>query len=366
MKTDVPLTLLIIFTLLCFSSCESRDDRVRRGDGGQEVELVSDRSERPGTDRNTSSKKVSEGAASEVGGRLESLKTIEGNRLIFRDGRELTLIGTADNLKTESYLRQAFAEGEIQEPIRFLFDSHQVPRRPERTTKIKAYATDQTGKAINGMMLKDKVSVYVHEGVMDSAYAFGEYEKMELAKEVEGVNAELLQRSTGQISVFDRDGYPMGTGSGFFVAPDGTGISNYHVFEDGSFFKLTRCWDEKEFRIVEIIDQSETADFVAFRVEPDAEFSHLKLTRQTVEQGDPIYVYGSPKALTCTLSSGIVSAVRDGGDIIQVDAAISPGNSGSPVINENNEVIGIATFKFRDCENCNFAMSARYFAKYFR
>jgi serine protease Do len=189
---------------------------------------------------------------------------------------------------------------------------------------------------------------------------------MELAKEVEGVNAELLQRSTGQIKVFDRNGYPMATGSGFFVAADGTGISNYHVFEGGSSFKMTRCWDEKEFSIVKIIDQSEAADFVVFKVEPDAEFSHLKLTKGKVEQGDPIYVYGSPKVLTCTLSSGIVSAVRDGGDIIQVDAAISQGNSGSPVINENNEVIGVATFKFRDCENCNFAMSARYFAKYFQ
>lgn len=365
MKFFVRFVVLIALFLTYLLSCESREDRVRHGGNNRSVR-ISDQPDRPRTDRNTARREQPEGAATAIGGRLENLQTIEGNRLVFRDGRELTLLGTADKLTTESYLRQAFAEGTLQEPIEFLFDSHNVPRRPERTTNIKGYAADQTGKSINGMLIRNKISVYVREGVLDSAYAYGKYEKMELAEAVEGVNASLLQRSTGQIKVFNADGYPMGTGSGFFVAANGTGISNYHVFDGGSFFKMTRCSDEKEFRIVRIIDQSEAADYVVFKVEPDVDFSYLKLTEETVEQGDPIYVYGSPKVLTCTLSSGIVSAVRDGGNIIQIDAAISPGNSGSPVINESNEVIGVATFKYRDCENCNFAMSARYFAKYFQ
>lgn len=50
----------------------------------------------------------------------------------------------------------------------------------------------------------------------------------------------------------------------------------------------------------------------------------------------------------------------------QIDAAISPGNSGSPVVNESNKVIGIATYKQRDCESCNFAVNVELFAHYFQ
>ncbi|AFC33986.1 peptidase S1 and S6, chymotrypsin/Hap [Paenibacillus mucilaginosus 3016] len=75
--------------------------------------------------------------------------------------------------------------------------------------------------------------------------------------------------------------------------------------------------------------------------------------------GDKIYVVGYPGAATfnpmlatesvveSTLTSGLVSARKTmpgGWDILQVDAAMSGGNSGGPVFNESGEVIGIATF----------------------
>lgn len=75
--------------------------------------------------------------------------------------------------------------------------------------------------------------------------------------------------------------------------------------------------------------------------------------------GDKIYVVGYPGAATfnpmlatesvveSTLTSGLVSARKTmpgGWDILQVDAAMSGGNSGGPVFDESGEVIGIATF----------------------
>jgi tetratricopeptide (TPR) repeat protein len=76
-------------------------------------------------------------------------------------------------------------------------------------------------------------------------------------------------------------------------------------------------------------------------------------------EGEDIFVIGNPLGLESTVSSGIVSAVRDipaFGKILQITAPVSPGSSGSPVINSKGEVIGIATFIFTKGQNLNFAI----------
>lgn len=79
--------------------------------------------------------------------------------------------------------------------------------------------------------------------------------------------------------------------------------------------------------------------------------------------GDPVYVLGYPGVATfhpliseesmseATLTTGLVSArkkVKDGWDVLQIDAAITHGNSGGPVMNDKGEVIGLATFGSAD------------------
>ncbi len=75
--------------------------------------------------------------------------------------------------------------------------------------------------------------------------------------------------------------------------------------------------------------------------------------------GSRVYVFGYPEPATSnvflasqsgnepTLTAGIVSALRQsigGWPVIQMDALITHGSSGSPVSNEHGEVIGLATF----------------------
>ena len=70
-------------------------------------------------------------------------------------------------------------------------------------------------------------------------------------------------------------------------------------------------------------------------------------------------MYGSPLGLENTVSDGIVSAIRDipdYGRIIQITAPISPGSSGSPVLNMQGEVIGVASFQIVEGQNLNFAI----------
>jgi serine protease Do len=71
--------------------------------------------------------------------------------------------------------------------------------------------------------------------------------------------------------------------------------------------------------------------------------------------GDPVYILGYPaaanisetKANEVSLTSGLVSARKtmpDDWDVLQTDAAMSHGNSGGPVLNNQGQMIGLATF----------------------
>jgi S1-C subfamily serine protease len=77
--------------------------------------------------------------------------------------------------------------------------------------------------------------------------------------------------------------------------------------------------------------------------------------------GAEIFVIGHPEGLRYTLSTGIISGLRD--DEVQISAAVSPGNSGGPVYDHRGNLVGIVSSKFdrnRDAnaENLSFAAKA--------
>lgn len=65
------------------------------------------------------------------------------------------------------------------------------------------------------------------------------------------------------------------------------------------------------------------------------------------ELGEPVAVIGAPMGYTESVTVGILSNINRG-DYLQVDAPISPGNSGGPCINERGEIVGIVTAKMVD------------------
>jgi hypothetical protein len=85
----------------------------------------------------------------------------------------------------------------------------------------------------------------------------------------------------------------------------------------------------------------------------------LRLSTEPLAVGMDVFVIGSPKGLEFSLSRGVVSGLRDGEKILQLDAAINPGNSGGPVLDASNCVVGVATFKLKNSESLNFAVTAK-------
>ena len=82
----------------------------------------------------------------------------------------------------------------------------------------------------------------------------------------------------------------------------------------------------------------------------------------TVKPGQQVVVVGAPLGLDDTVTTGVISAYRPNdpdGPTIQFDAAINPGNSGGPVVNANNQVVGLATAKAKDAEGIGLAIPAK-------
>ena len=78
-----------------------------------------------------------------------------------------------------------------------------------------------------------------------------------------------------------------------------------------------------------------------------------------VKPGQQVVVVGAPLGLDDTVTSGVISAYRPDdpdGTTIQFDAAINPGNSGGPLVNSDEQVVGVATAKAKDAEGIGLAI----------
>ena len=168
-----------------------------------------------------------------------------------------------------------------------------------------------------------------------------------------------IKPSTVIIFTYDDKGEFLKLGSGFFISQNGDVITNYHVIQGASSAEIKTA-DGKTYPITYIVAGDEQNDIIRLSVNIPSQYVYpLSLSKTIPEVGERIIVYGSPLGLENTVSDGIVSAIRnvpDYGRIIQITAPISPGSSGSPVLNMQGEVIGIASFQMIEGQNLNFAI----------
>jgi tetratricopeptide (TPR) repeat protein len=172
---------------------------------------------------------------------------------------------------------------------------------------------------------------------------------------------KLVMPATVLVMTYDAKGEPLAQGSGFFVSETGELITNYHVFKDAESIEV-KCPDNSVYKITLVIAEDLTSDLVKLQADTGGKkVPWLKLNKAKIDVGEKIVVIGSPKGLEATVSDGIVSAVRDVpgfGNIIQITAPVSPGSSGSAVVNMKGEVIGVASAQMREGQNLNFVVPA--------
>jgi tetratricopeptide (TPR) repeat protein len=172
---------------------------------------------------------------------------------------------------------------------------------------------------------------------------------------------ELVKRikpSAVAIETFDNKGNAVSRGSGFFVASDRI-VTNRHVIERSNRVEV-HLLNGKKYPVKGVLAVDGEGDLALLQVDiPQPQAAPLLIDRAVPQEGESIVVIGNPFGLEGSVSNGIVSAVREiagYGKIIQITAPISPGSSGSPVVNMTGQVIGIATLQAEEGQGLNFAV----------
>lgn len=160
------------------------------------------------------------------------------------------------------------------------------------------------------------------------------------------------------LTIYDAANKEKSLGTGFFVTPDGKLITNYHVIR-GGHHATAKTTGGSVLPVVGVLAADVANDLAVLKVDGKTP-SFLPLgSSDNIEAGIRIAVIGSPLGLEATLSEGIVSAVREFSgrrSMLQITSAISPGSSGSPVLNYQGQVIGIATMVLKGGQSLNFAV----------
>ncbi|MEC7566747.1 MAG: trypsin-like peptidase domain-containing protein [Planctomycetota bacterium] len=139
-----------------------------------------------------------------------------------------------------------------------------------------------------------------------------------------------------------------GQGSGVIVSAEGYIITNRHVIQESDLIYVQLA--DKTEHLATVIGVDNLTDLALIKIEP-TNLPPIKWTsHDSTPVGTMVWAIGSPFGLEQTITFGIVSATQRTArvgtvyqEFLQTDAAVNPGNSGGPLVNERGELLGINT-----------------------
>ncbi len=148
-------------------------------------------------------------------------------------------------------------------------------------------------------------------------------------------------------------------GSGFFFSNEGEIITNVHVISGTGDIEIT-TYNNKSYKAdIKSLDPIE--DIAILKLDNTNDtfrpiYSYK--TFNTLQVGQDVISIGNPFGFENSVSTGIISGIRTIDDVnqIQMTAPVSPGNSGSPLLTTDGDVIGITTSSIEEAQNLNFAI----------
>lgn len=185
----------------------------------------------------------------------------------------------------------------------------------------------------------------------------------EIYAEVSPSVVQVFSLAINPFLVSNRIAPRLGTG---FVLENGYVVTNYHVVADAQTTVILQAEKSIDAAIVGIdptLDVAVLKPWAASPIGPPLDFADPA----ELEIGQQTFAIGFPLGLGKSISSGIVSGVGRVlrsttsswlSPYLQTDAAISPGNSGGPLVDSCGQVIGMITSGISDygAENIGFAI----------
>ena len=157
-------------------------------------------------------------------------------------------------------------------------------------------------------------------------------------------------------------------GSGFFISDDGYILTNHHVIESevepgaskSSKLSIRLPGSKGERLPAKVIGWDRNLDLALLKTEYKPDYVFTLGSGPDPIPGQRLQALGSPGGLEATLTEGIVSATKRPllavGEVLQIDVAVNPGNSGGPLVDSTGRVVGIVFAGIRDFQGVNFAI----------
>ncbi|MCC6280416.1 MAG: trypsin-like peptidase domain-containing protein [Saprospiraceae bacterium] len=156
---------------------------------------------------------------------------------------------------------------------------------------------------------------------------------------------------------------PNSTGTGFYLRDRGLIVTNHHVVEGNRAVVIEGAKFGKQLSRIRYADQKYDLAFLEGPHHME-DLPEVRLgTGKTLRERDPITAIGHPFGLKFSVKSGIVSNTREimnGIPYLHIDAALNPGNSGGPLVDDDGEIVGINTFVMRNGDNTGFSLPVVY------
>ncbi|MDA8688052.1 S1C family serine protease [Candidatus Pelagibacter bacterium] len=180
-----------------------------------------------------------------------------------------------------------------------------------------------------------------------------------------------LKRIPAKTNDVDGSLLTIGSGSGFFINNKGYALTNNHVVDICAQSVAVVDGRETLFRV---IATDKTNDVAVLKTDYKSR-NYIKINEDGAKLGENVIAVGYPLAGRLSdsvkITRGIVSStsgLNNNIGQIQIDAALQPGNSGGPVLNENGDLVGIASAGLNKLlmakeakyipENVNFAVAS--------
>jgi S1-C subfamily serine protease len=184
----------------------------------------------------------------------------------------------------------------------------------------------------------------------------------EVFREVSPSTVRILSVAIDPFKAMER--VQLGVGTGFVIDEVGHIVTSAHVVYGAS--EVIASDDREQMAKAEIVGVDPVSDLAVLRLTaaevrlPSARLGSSK----TLAVGEEVLAIGYPLGIGKTATRGIISGLERVVPLstfswmtpfIQTDAAISPGNSGGPLVNRCSEIIGVNTLRSEAGQNINFA-----------
>jgi len=166
-----------------------------------------------------------------------------------------------------------------------------------------------------------------------------------------------VKRGVVSIATFDADNKPLLLGGGFFVQSNRL-ITNIHVLKGASRATI-RTYDGHNYLIEGIVALNESNDLALLQINAPANIYPLSLAANVAAEGERVTLISALDNASWKVSSGVTNNlwyIQGAGEYLRITAEVRHGNSGSPIVNDQGEVVAVAALHIDSTDELSFAV----------